>query len=154
MEEREVKQVIVFRNDLIKGKDAINKGKIAGQVAHASLGAFLSIMSKTPIYKMKEDDEECELEGHEYKISFRANSILDKWLNGIFTKICLAIEDDVALVQLYQKIKQERPDIPCVLITDCGKTAFNNVPTNTCIGIGPFWADEIDVFTKDLKLMR
>ena len=34
----EVKQVIVFRHDLLK---SLRKGKIAAQVAHASLGALL-----------------------------------------------------------------------------------------------------------------
>ena len=152
--EREVKQVIVFRNDLVKGKDAINKGKIAGQVAHASLGALLQMMTKTPTYNTSHEHDEAVLESIEYKVSFTPGSVLDKWLHGIFTKVCLKIEDDDALQNLYHLIKEERPDIPCVLITDCGKTAFNGVPTNTCIGIGPYWSDEIDVFTRELKLLR
>lgn len=151
--EQKVKQVIVFRQDLIKGKNAITKGKIATQVAHASLGAVLSMMDKTHTYVSSHEKEECDLESTEYKVIFEPQSILDKWLNGIFTKICLSIENDDALKNLYYRIKEERADIPCVLITDYGK-AFNNVPTNTCVGIGPFWSDDIDIFTKNLKLMR
>ena len=63
----------------------------------------------------------------------------------IFTKICLCVEDEKELLKLYNKVKKERPDIPCELITDCGLTEFNGVPTNTCIGIGPFWNEDIDL---------
>lgn len=137
------KQVIVFRNDLIKGKDAVNKGKIAGQVAHASLGALLSMMDKIS-----------NPDGYQYKLSFTKDSVLDEWLNGIFTKVCLVVDDEKALLDLYETIKKEQPDIPCILITDCGKTCFNGVPTNTCMGIGPCWSEDIDKFTGNLKLMR
>ena len=152
MEERTVKQVIVFRKDLIKGEKAVRKGKLMAQASHASLGAVLSMMERISHYNTDES-EEATLEKIEYKISFEPNSILDKWLNGIFTKICLGVNNDDELVALYNNIKEARPDIPCVLITDRGLTEFNGVPTNTCIGIGPFWSDEIDVFTKELKLI-
>ena len=69
-----------------------------------------------------------------------------------------AIETDdvtkaVNYLSVYETIKKERPDIPCVLITDRGLTEFNGIPTNTCIGIGPFWSKDIDVYTKHLKLL-
>ena len=41
--DRAVKQVIVFRKDLLKGDHAIRKGKFAAQVAHGSLGALLKL---------------------------------------------------------------------------------------------------------------
>lgn len=146
---REVKQVIVFRKDLLKGENAIRKGKFAAQVCHASLSALLSLFKQREIW----EDDSFPCVGTKYELDVLNDSYLDKWLNGIFTKICLSVNDNDELLNLYAKIKKERPDIPCVLITDCGKTEFNNVPTNTCIGIGPFWSDEIDVFTKDLKLL-
>lgn len=138
---RKVKQVIVFRHDLLK---TLRKGKIGAQVAHASLGALLKHFNKDS----HNDDYGTKIE---YSVSFRNDSILDKWLNGIFTKICLYVENDEELVALYNKITSES-DIPCVLITDAGNTEFHGVPTHTCIGIGPYWSDEIDKFTKDLKL--
>lgn len=144
-----VKQVIVFRKDLLKGEKAIRKGKFSSQCCHASLGALLSIFEKEEIW----EDESFPSVGTRYKLEFKHGSYLDEWLNGIFTKITLAVDNDEELVKLYKKIKKERPDIPCVLITDCGKTEFNGVPTNTCIGIGPYISEEIDVFTKDLKLL-
>ena len=36
---RNVKQVIVFRKDLLKGDTSIRKGKFAAQVAHATVSA-------------------------------------------------------------------------------------------------------------------
>lgn len=151
-EDRKVKQVIVFRKDLLKGEHAVRKGKIAAQCCHASLGALLKTFDKTPIYEPKNEEGDCELTATEYKVTFAPNSILDKWLNGIFTKVCVSVDSDEELVALHERITNERPDIPCALITDAGNTEFHGVPTHTCLGIGPFWSDEIDTFTKELKL--
>lgn len=140
----EVKQVIVFRKDLLKGEHSIRKGKLAAQVAHASIGALLK-------YFHKESNNDDYGTKYKYTCEFRNDSILDKWLNGIFTKICVCVENDEELVALYNKITSES-DIPCVLITDVGNTEFHGVPTNTCIGVGPYWSDDIDVFTKNLPL--
>lgn len=140
----EVKQVIVFRKDLLKGEHSIRKGKLAAQVAHASVGALLKFARR----------ETTSIDtGKEYLIQFcfDENSILDKWLNGIFTKICVCVENDEELVALYNRITSES-NIPCVLITDAGNTEFHGVPTNTCIGIGPYWSEDIDKFTKNLPL--
>ena len=143
MSENNVKQVIVFRKDLLKGEHAIRKGKFAAQCCHASLGALLKFFNRKHINN-----------GGYWKLNveFSDNGVLDKWLNGIFTKICLYVENDDELVALYNKITNES-DIPCVLITDAGNTEFHGVPTHTCIGIGPYWSDEIDEYTKDLKLL-
>ncbi len=138
-----VKQVIVFRKDLLKGEHAIRKGKFAAQCCHASLGALLKLATR---------NDNKYLNAHSILFEFKTNSILDQWLNGIFTKICLYVENDNELVTLYNKITNES-DIPCVLITDAGNTEFHGVPTHTCIGIGPYWSDDIDEYTKDLKLL-
>jgi PTH2 family peptidyl-tRNA hydrolase len=141
----EVKQVIVFRKDLIKGEHAVRKGKIAAQVAHASLGALLKFAKRYTIEKENEPNE------HYIEFGFYDNSILDKWLNGIFTKICVTVDNEEELLKLYNKIKDDCL-IPVALITDAGNTEFHGVPTNTCIGIGPWWSEEIDEYTKDLPL--
>lgn len=136
--DKNVKQVLIIRKDL-----KMPKGKIASQAAHASLGALLKFFDK----KSYPDDR------YKYEVEFDENSILDKWLNGIFTKICLSVDSEDELVSLYENVKKERPDIPIVLIEDCGLTCFNGVKTKTCVGIGPFWGDDIDIFTKHLKLL-
>lgn len=133
----EVKQVIVFRHDLLK---TLRKGKIAAQVAHASICALLKAFNKV-----------AENNTTKYTVEFNDDSVLGKWLNGIFTKICLMVENEKELLELYEKIKSES-DIPCALITDIGNTEFHGQATNTCIGIGPYWSEEIDKYTKNLKL--
>lgn len=143
-EDRNTKQVIVFRKDLMKGDHSLRKGKIAAQVAHASLGALLKWARRTGYLNHDGSDQ------YEITLSFRENSILDKWLNGVFTKICVMVENEEELLKLYEEVN--KTDIPCCLITDAGNTEFHGVPTNTCVGIGPWWSDEIDAFTKDLPL--
>ena len=144
MDDRDTKQVIVFRKDLIKGEHALRKGKIAAQVAHASLGALLLWAKRYSIAGNYGNENYIEF-------GFLDNSILDDWLNGIFTKICVCVENEEELLKLYNKIKEDAL-IPVVLITDAGNTEFHGVPTNTCIGIGPWRSDEIDEYTKDLPL--
>lgn len=139
MEDRKVKQVIIFRHDLLK---KLRKGKIAAQVAHASLGALLKFANKYD-YDFEEN------KWTKIEFDFCKDSILDKWLNGIFTKICLYVDNEEELLKLYEQIKDT---LPCALITDVGNTEFHGVPTNTCLGIGPWWSNEIDEFTKELKL--
>ncbi len=140
MEDKKVKQVIVFRHDLLKN---LRKGKIAAQVAHASLGSLLKCFNK-------ESYNNDYGTNTKYSIEFKSGSILDKWLNGIFTKICLYVNNEEELLELYEKAKSV--NLPCALITDAGNTEFHGVPTNTCVGIGPAYSEEIDKITGDLKL--
>lgn len=132
---REVKQVIVIRKDL-----KMRKGKMIAQGAHASLGSVLQFFDK------KEEDKRIE-----YSVWFNKGSILDTWLNGIFTKICVSVDSEEEL----DKIKEQcdAAGIPCALITDCGLTEFHNVPTKTCLGIGPWFSEEIDKVTGKLPLL-
>jgi len=145
MENRKVKQVIVWRKDL-----KVRKGKMAAQVAHASLGVILDMMTET-----RRTESEETMRGyttmHVTIKHLELNSYLDNWINGKFTKIVLGCENESELLNLYIKVKEVK--IPTKLITDAGLTEFNGVPTNTCIAIGPFWAEDIDKFTKNLKLM-
>ena len=91
--------------------------------------------------------------GTQFTLKFKDGTCFDKWFNGPFAKICLGVENEKELLELYGKVKKEAKEIPCVLITDSGRTEFHGIPTHTCIGIGPFWADEIDKFTGELKLL-
>lgn len=136
----EVKQVIVFRHDLLK---TLRKGKIAAQVAHASLGSLLTLFNKS-------DQGNDYGRRFEWWVDFRSDSYLDKWLNGLFTKICVYVEDEAELLEVYEKAKAA--GLPCKLITDAGNTEFHGVPTNTCVGIGPYWSEDIDKITGDLNL--
>jgi len=131
----EVKQVIVMRKDL-----GMRKGKMIAQGSHASLGSLLKMARR----------EESEI-GVKIEFNFPADSVLDKWLNGVFTKVCVYVESEQDLNEI--KAKCEAAGIPNSLILDAGLTEFHGVPTKTCLGIGPWWSSEIDKITGSLPLL-
>ena len=147
------KQVIVFRKDLLKGPNAIRKGKFGAQVAQASLGALLTCFSvhKEELIKFGTIDVEPGQIQYEYNLTFDKDSILDDWLNGKFTKVVVSVDSDEELIALNKAL--DGTYIPHALITDDGLTEFHGVPTNTCLGIGPYVAEEIDKFTGNLPLL-
>lgn len=129
--ERVAKQVIVLRKDL-----NMRKGKMVSQGAHASMKAILD----WSIY-----------EGNGLLTELPKGSALESWLNGLFTKICVSVDSEEELVDLYNKAM--KAGLMVSMITDAGLTEFNGVHTKTCIAIGPDWSDEIDPITKHLKLL-
>lgn len=147
------KQVIVFRKDLLKGPNAIRKGKFGAQCAHASLGALLKLFSvyKQELIKFGTFDVESGKIQYEYNLTFGKDSVLDDWLNGKFTKVVVSVDSDEELIALNKAL--DDTFIPHALITDAGLTEFHGVPTNTCLGIGPYVAEEIDKFTGHLPLL-
>ena len=137
------KQVIVMRKDL-----NMRKGKMIAQGAHSSMGALLSLFTKT----------KCEylppmMPGqisYRYELNFGDDSLLNDWLNGKFTKVCVYVESEEELMEIYNSV----PDFcPLFLVTDSGLTEFNGVPTKTCLCIGPYISEEIDKITGHLKLL-
>lgn len=134
---RESKQVVVVRRDL-----NMRKGKMAAQVAHASLGAILKLMDKSKVnqgrnlmlYGFLESDTP------EYQ-----------WITESFTKICVSCDSEHELLDLVEKA--DKAGILTCAITDSGKTEFNNVPTLTCAAFGPAWDDAIRQITGHLKLL-
>lgn len=148
------KQVIVFRKDLLKGPNAIRKGKFGAQVAHASLGSllkFFTIYKQEPVRLGLAGETEPGQTQYEYSLTFRENTALDNWLNGKFTKVVVSVDSDEELIVLNKALDETY--IPHALITDAGLTEFHGVPTNTCLGIGPYIAEEIDKFTGNLPLL-
>ena len=88
---------------------------------------------------------------YEYNVFFEENTILDDWLNGKFTKVVVSVDSEEELIALNKAL--DDTFIPHALITDAGLTEFHGVPTNTCLGIGPYIAEEIDKFTGHLPLL-
>ena len=82
-----IKQVIVVRTDIKLGK-----GKLAAQVAHASVESFL----RTP-----EKDQK-------------------KWLSENQKKVVLKVKNEEALIEIFDKAK--RAGLPSTLIQDAGLT--------------------------------
>jgi PTH2 family peptidyl-tRNA hydrolase len=137
MDKRISKQVIVMRKSfIIDGKKVTpRKGKYIAQGAHASLAAILDL-------GMFVEDE--------MVIYFENKEALRDWIKGQFTKICVSVETEEELLEVYNKAKEK--GLICSLITDAGHTEFNGQPTITCCAIGPAWSDELDEITGGLQL--
>lgn len=74
-----------------------------------------------------------------------------EWLQGAFTKIAVSVNSEEELFEIYNKAKDA--SLIAELITDAGRTEFNNVPTNTCIAIGPAKHEDLVEITGHLKLL-
>ena len=130
-----VKQIIVVRKDL-----NMRKGKIAAQVAHASLGVFFDRMR--PKYAM--------IDGSiDYMITMGRE--MAEWKEGAFTKVVVGCASETELMALYEQAKEA--EIPCKLIIDSGRTEFKGAATATCLAIGPADEKDIDIITGHLALI-
>jgi PTH2 family peptidyl-tRNA hydrolase len=115
-----MKQVIVVRTDLGMGK-----GKIAVQVAHASLSAFLEAKRRNP-------------------------ELADAWLSEGQRKIVLKVNSLNELLDVVKKAEDE--GLPIAIIEDAGLTQLKP-GTITAVGIGPALDDVLDRITGNLKLL-
>jgi len=131
-----VKQVIVARKDL-----KMPPGKLAGQVAHASLGCILNKIT-FDIYQ-----------GEDHIVDFCFNKDEYLWINedtdAKFTKVVLKVNSEQELLDIYEKAETKGLNVS--LIKDAGNTVFKE-PTYTCVGIGPAQSAELDEITSSLKL--
>jgi PTH2 family peptidyl-tRNA hydrolase len=115
-----MKQAIVVRSDIQMGK-----GKVAAQVAHASLAAAEEAASRRPAW-------------------------YDEWKAEGQAKIVLKVSSESELQELFRKAKSAK--LPSALIQDRGLTQLEP-GTVTCLGIGPGPDDELDRITGKLKLL-
>jgi len=133
-----LKQVIIVRKDL-----KMRSGKVASQVAHASLGCIMNYINNS----VKVDEEK------RYLGFIMPNNVFD-WLmepsKSPFTKIILQVNSEESLLEL--KRKADELYINNKLIVDAGNTVFNGMPTVTCLGLGPENDKVLDQITGDLKL--
>ncbi|MCL5788311.1 MAG: peptidyl-tRNA hydrolase Pth2 [Candidatus Marsarchaeota archaeon] len=119
-DEEEYKQVMVVRKDLELGC-----GKLAAQVAHASLGSY----------------EECRRDKPHW---------VHKWSQTGSRKIVAKVKGEHELFELMYKARSE--GIPFYAVRDAGLT---QVPPNTltCVGFGPAPSWAMDKVTGELKLL-
>jgi peptidyl-tRNA hydrolase, PTH2 family len=75
---------------------------------------------------------------------------LSRWFNDGETKICVGVNSEVELLDVYCKARAA--NLPTALIKDAGRTEFQQ-PTFTCCGIGPSDISEIDKITGELQLL-
>ena len=124
-----IKQVIVIRKDL-----NMRKGKIAAQVAHASMQFITSQFHL-------DEFECCTVLAPEEK----------EWFNTNFTKIVLYVNSEFDLNFLIEKAKGAK--IKVFSIIDVGKTEFHGVPTLTCAAFGPASSETLDPITGFLSML-
>jgi PTH2 family peptidyl-tRNA hydrolase len=115
-----MKQAIVVRSDLKMGK-----GKLAAQVAHASLSAAEEAMG-----------------AH--------GSWYEEWRDEGQKKVVLRVQSESELIELLKKAESER--LPAALTEDRGLTQLEP-GTITCLGIGPAPDVKVDLITGSLKLL-
>ena len=132
-----MKQVIVCRTDLRnKIGDRIRTGKIAAQVAHASLKAIL--------------DKGVVTDNGNMIIPLSGDMI--SWMTGDYKKIVVGVSSVEELLAIYDVAREKYPNIPAALILDSGLTEFTG-PTFTTVAIGPGDPAIIDSLTGHLKLL-
>lgn len=115
-----MKQAVVVRTDLEMGK-----GKLAAQVAHASLSAAEQAMK-------------------------RRENWFDAWKAGGQKKVVLKVKSQGELDEIYKRAKAAK--LPSAIIEDRGLTQLEP-GTVTCVGIGPAPDDAVDAITGKLKLL-
>jgi len=155
--DKPVKQVIVFRKDLLKGENGIRKGKFAGQVAHASLMAFLSHFNWEKKVTLENGVYEGGQESFSLQHDERLGGLYSAWLlSGLQTKVVVGVENEEELMKLYNEFADDEK-FPCLpplaLVTDAGKTEFHGKPTVTCFAVGPWMSEDLDKITGHLKLL-
>lgn len=134
-----VKQLIIIRKDL-----GMNKGKLAAQASHASMGALLKAFTKVSTGLDENGIDKFVL------VYPTENKVVDEWLNGSFAKVALAVQSDEELKDCLELAKEH--NLLYSYIVDNGTTVFNGVPTPTCVGIGPAESEVLDKLFGHLKL--
>lgn len=119
----DTKQVIVIRRDL-----KMRRGKEIAQGGHACMQWLV----------------------YRYQRNQNLSAAEEDWLKNSHTKVCLQVDSEAALLEVYEKAKAVGLSI--ALVTDLGRTEFHGVPTNTCLAIGPDESAKIDAITGHLKL--
>jgi PTH2 family peptidyl-tRNA hydrolase len=128
----DVQQVIVIRKDL-----DMPPGKLASQVAHASMAA---------LFECGEKDKDS------FSISYISqDDPIHHWINYRFKKIVLYVKSLEKLLKI-KKIADLNGK-PNALINDAGLTVFNGGPTVTCLGIGPMFKEDFKGITDKLQLL-
>lgn len=118
----------------------VRKGKLIAQGAHASLISFIKAQGYAEL-----------LHDPNSIADYKYDAISTKWFKEKQTKICVYVNSEKELDEIYAKA--QAAGLPSTLVIDAGLTEFNGIPTKTCVGIGPAEAEEIDKITGGLPLL-
>jgi len=114
---------------------------MVAQGAHASMAALLNKMNKVDSLDLSAVDKQY----------IDLTPVLEDWMNGSFTKICVSVDSEDELISIYKKAVES--NLMCSLIEDSGRTEFNGVPTYTAVAVGPGEIEDIDLITGSLALL-
>ncbi len=120
--EEEYKQTIIVRSDL-----KMSPGKLAVQVAHASVDAVLKSLDNDKWRKW-----------------------LNEWIVQGMKKVVVRVDNERKLLDLYEKCLSL--EVPCSLIRDAGRTELEP-GTLTAVGVGPAPSRIIDKISGNLPLL-
>jgi PTH2 family peptidyl-tRNA hydrolase len=142
-----IKQIIVVRKDLIEDpENPMTPGKLAVQVAHASMAPLLEIARGKPY------EEVTPRKGpYSLILNLEDGQPLKEWLEKDFRKIVLYVKSEEKLLNVYKKLKEAGFIVS--LIKDAGLTVFNE-PTITCFGVEPLHHSVINPYVKKLQLLK
>ncbi len=115
-----LKQVIIVRTDLKMGK-----GKIASQVAHASVEGVLKTLKRNPLKLLR-------------------------WRRDGMKKSVLKVNSEKELLEI--KKLADKWGLTTALIVDAGRTQIEP-NSKTCLAVGPDYEEKIDKVTGNLKLL-
>jgi PTH2 family peptidyl-tRNA hydrolase len=116
----DVKLVCVVNQALKMGK-----GKVAAQVGHASVEAFLRAGASHPAH-------------------------VEAWLAAGQKKICVKVPDETHFRVLVEAASAQ--GVPARIVKDAGHTQIPK-GSSTVLALGPFDAEVLDSITGDLKLL-
>lgn len=145
----DAKQVILIRKDL-----QMPAGKLAAQVAHASMACILNMgkWQGGSRFKEQEDGFTVIAGTRTFTIQLDEDSPVHDWMTKSFPKITLEVKNEAQLKRYYDEAVAA--GLPASWIVDAGRTVFNGVPTPTCVGIGPASREQIDAITKRLRVYQ
>lgn len=115
----DVKMILLIRKDI-----GMTPGKAIAQGSHAVLGVFTDMIDVIAA---------CN-DGKQNFIGYMTADMRE-WLEGSFAKVALKCNNSQDIEDAEQWAKDN--NIPYKKITDNGTTQFDNVPTITCIAVGP-----------------
>ena len=151
-----MRQLIIARKDL-----QMSPGKLAAQVAHASL-AFLT----WPMRQMRLQNEEIkDIKSDFYNISFKiSGDIMDDWICGIFTKTVCEAKNYNQLMKAvdYAHELELKEGVDFFLIKDACLTELTPEETDengvgrtlTCIGFRPLPDEIAHAISKHYQLYK
>lgn len=103
----------------------VRTGKLISQGAHSSMSVFFQRFKKVNYVNFPDLKETNRI-----FYELEATPEMAEWIDGKFTKVCLKVDSEQELVDIYNKAKDA--GLPCSLIKDAGLTEFGFTLCKVC----------------------